>query len=210
MRMGDVRILPLGPPGAGKGTQSRRMADRYDVPHLATGDILRENKDMETAHGTPREYMEAGKLVPDAVMKAVVEEALADRDGFILDGYPRTIGQAEHLDAVTDLDAIIYFDVDTEELIRRLTGRRVDPETGRNYHVEFDPPEDTAVEERLVQREDDKREVVTTRLEEYRSETEPVIEHYRHHPGFVEIDGEGAPDEVWARITAVLDPVVEE
>lgn len=208
--MGDIRILPIGPPGAGKGTQSRRMAERYDVPHLATGDILRENKDMETAHGTPREYMEAGKLVPDEVMKAVVEEALADRDGFILDGYPRTIGQAEHLDGVTDLDAIIYFDVETEELIRRLTGRRVDPDTGRNYHVEFDPPEDPAVEARLEQREDDKREVVTTRLEEYRSETEPVIEHYRDHPGFVTIDGEGDPDEVWDRITDVLDPLAEE
>ena len=208
--MGTLRILPIGPPGAGKGTQSRRIAERYDVPHLATGDILRENKDMETAHGTPREYMEAGKLVPDEVMKAVVEEALEDRTGFILDGYPRTLGQAEHLDTVTDLEAIIYFDVATDVLIRRLTGRRVDPETGRNYHVEFDMPDDPAIEERLIQRDDDTREVVTTRLEEYRSQTSPVIEHYRDHPGFAEIDGEGTPDDVWDRITDVLDPLPEE
>lgn len=205
--MGELRVLPLGPPGAGKGTQSRRIADRYDVPHLATGDILRENKEMETEHGTPKEYMDAGKLVPDPVMKAVVEEALADRDGYVLDGYPRTIGQAEHLDGITDLDAIIFFEVDREILIKRLTGRRIDPETGRNYHVEFDVPEDPAVRERLIQREDDKREVVTTRLEEYESETAAVVDHYRDHPGFVAIDGQGGLDEVWDRIKSVLDPI---
>ena len=208
--METLRILPLGPPGAGKGTQSRRMADRYDIPHLATGDILRENKDMDTEHGAPRDYMEAGKLVPEEVMKAVVEEALSDREGFVLDGYPRTIGQAEHLDSVEELDAIIYFDVDTDILIERLTGRRVDPETGENYHIEFDLPDDPEVEARLIQREDDKREVVTTRLEEYRNETKPVIEYYRDHPGFVEIDGEGDPDAVWNRIVDVLDPLAED
>ena len=165
---------------------------------------------METDHGTPREYMEAGKLVPDSVMKAVVEEALEGRDGFILDGYPRTIGQAEHLDGVIGLDAIIYFAVDRERLIRRLTGRRVDPETGRNYHVEFDVPDDPDVRDRLIQREDDKRDVVETRLEEYESETTPVIEYYRDHSGFVEIDGEGSPDEVWSRITDVLDALAED
>lgn len=208
--MGALRVLPIGPPGAGKGTQSRRIADRYDIPHLATGDILRENKDMETEYGTPREYMDAGKLVPDEVMMAVVEEALSGRDGFVLDGYPRTIAQAEYLDGVTDLDAILYFDVDESVLIKRLTGRRVDPETGRNYHVEFDMPADPAVRDRLIQREDDTRDVVTTRLEEFESETAPVINHYRDHEGFATINGEGTPDDVWERIVEVLDPIARE
>ena len=208
--MEALRVLPIGPPGAGKGTQSRRIADRYDIPHLATGDILRENKDMKTDYGTPREYMDAGKLVPDAVMKAVVEEALGDRDGYVLDGYPRTLGQAEHLDGVTALDAIIYFDVDQAVLVERLTGRRVDPETGRNYHVEFDMPDDPTIRERLIQRDDDTRDVVTTRLEEFESETAPVIDHYRDHDGFTTIDGEGTPDAVWQRIIAVLDPIAAE
>lgn len=208
--MVDLRVLPLGPPGAGKGTQSRRIAERYDIPHLATGDILRENKDMETDHGTPREYMEAGKLVPDAVMKAVVEEALEGRSGFVLDGYPRTIEQARHLEGVTALDAILYFEVEREELIRRLTGRRVDPKTGRNYHVEFDVPDDPAIRDRWIQRDDDKRDVVDTRLEEYESETEPVIEYYRGDDGFVTIDGHGSPEEVWDRITPVLDPLTKD
>lgn len=205
--MTDLRVLPLGPPGAGKGTQSRRMAERYDIPHVATGDMLRENKDMETPEGTPREYMEAGELVPDSVMKEVVAEALADLDGYILDGYPRTIEQAEHLDQVTTLDAILYLDVDREELIRRLSGRRVDPETGENYHVEFDMPEEDAVRDRLIQRTDDQPEQVETRLEEYEDKTAPVIEHYRDHDGFVEIDGNRDPDAVWERIVEVLDPL---
>lgn len=203
--MGSLRVLPLGPPGAGKGTQSRRISNRYEIPHISTGDMLRENKDMETDHGTPREYMEAGELVPDPVMEQVVEEALADRDGFVLDGYPRTLRQADHLNEVTPLDAIIYLAVDREELIRRLSGRRVDPETGENYHVEFDMPEDPAVRDRLVQREDDAPEKVERRLDVYANETEPVVDQYRSHPGFVEIDGNGSPEAVWTAVTAALD-----
>lgn len=203
--MAELRVLPLGPPGAGKGTQSRRIAERYDIPHVATGDMLRANKDMETEHGTPREYMDAGELVPDAVMKRVVEEALSDLDGFILDGYPRTLEQAEHLDGVTDLDAILSIAVDRDEIVSRLSGRRVDPETGRNYHVEFDMPGDPAVRDRLIQREDDQPEQIETRLDEYESKTEPVLEYYRDHDGFVEIDGQQDPDAVFAEITDVLD-----
>ncbi len=206
--MTDLRVLPLGPPGAGKGTQSRRIAERYDIPHVATGDMLRENKDMETEHGTPGEYMDAGELVPDPVMKRVVEEALDDLDGFVLDGYPRTIDQAEHLEGVTDLDAILSIEVGREELMRRLSGRRVDPETGRNYHVEFDMPDDPEIRDRLVQREDDKAEQVKTRLEEFEEKTRPVIEHYRDHPAFEAIDGEGNSDAVFERITDILDAKV--
>lgn len=202
--MSDLRVLPLGPPGAGKGTQGRRIAAEFDIEHLSTGDILRENKDMQTDHGTPREYMEAGELVPDAVMKDVVEEALAGREGFVLDGYPRTLEQARHLDSLTDLDAIVYLSVGRDELVRRLAGRRVDPETGENYHVDFDMPDDADVRERLIQREDDQPERVKTRLAVYEKETAPVIEHYRDHPGFVEIDGEASPEAVWESIRTAL------
>lgn len=205
--MSQLRVLPLGPPGAGKGTQSRKIADRYDIPHVATGDMLRENKEMDTEHGTPGEYMDAGELVPDPVMEAVVEEALSSLDGFILDGYPRTVRQARHLETVTELDAIIHLEVPREELVRRLTGRRVDPETSRNYHIDFNMPDDPSVRDRLVQREDDAPAKVERRLDVFDEQTKPVIEHYRNHDAFVRIDGDATPEEVWESITDILDPI---
>ena len=199
------RILLLGAPGAGKGTQSKRLADEYDIEHITTGDALRANKDMETEHGTPREYMEAGDLVPDAVVNEIVDAALADADGFVLDGYPRNLSQAEYLSEQTDLTAAIFLDVGEDELVRRLTGRRMDPETGDIYHTEFNMPDDEEVEKRLVQRDDDTEEVVKDRLETYYENTEPVIEHYREAGELVEVDGEAHPDEVFERIAEVVD-----
>jgi len=199
------RILLLGAPGAGKGTQSKRLADEYDIEHITTGDALRANKDMETEHGTPREYMEAGDLVPDAVVNEIVDAALADADGFVLDGYPRNLSQAEYLSEQTDLTAAIFLDVGEDELVRRLTGRRMDPETGDIYHTEFNMPDDEEVEKRLVQRDDDTEEVVKDRLETYYENTEPVIEHYREAGELVEVDGEAHPDEVFERISEVDD-----
>ncbi|MEA1931092.1 adenylate kinase [Halohasta litorea] len=199
------RILLLGAPGAGKGTQSKRLADEYDIEHITTGDALRANKDMETEHGTPREYMDAGDLVPDPVVNEIVDAALSDADGFVLDGYPRNLSQAEYLSEQTDLTAAIFLDVGEDELVRRLTGRRMDPETGDIYHTEFNMPDDEAVEERLVQRDDDTEAVVKDRLETYYENTEPVIEHYREAGELVEVDGEAHPDEVFERITEVVD-----
>ena len=199
------RILLLGAPGAGKGTQSKRLAEAYDIEHITTGDALRANKDMETEHGTPREYMEAGDLVPDAVVNEIVDAALAEADGFVLDGYPRNLSQAEYLSEQTDLTAAIFLDVGEDELVRRLTGRRMDPETGDIYHTEFNMPDDEAVEERLVQRDDDTEEVVKDRLETYYENTEPVIEHYRETGELVEVDGEAHPDEVFERISEIVD-----
>ena len=199
------RILLLGAPGAGKGTQSKRLAEEYDIEHITTGDALRANKDMETEHGTPREYMEAGDLVPDAVVNEIVDAALADADGFVLDGYPRNLSQAEYLSEQTELTAAIFLDVGEDELVRRLTGRRMDPETGDIYHTEFNMPDDEEIEERLVQRDDDTEAVVKDRLETYYENTEPVIEHYREAGELVEVDGEAHPDEVFERITEVVD-----
>jgi adenylate kinase len=199
------RILLLGAPGAGKGTQSKRLAEEYDIEHITTGDALRANKDMETEHGTPREYMDAGDLVPDAVVNEIVDAALADADGFVLDGYPRNLSQAEYLSEQTDLTAAIFLDVGEDELVRRLTGRRMDPETGDIYHTEFNMPDDEEVEARLVQRDDDTEEVVKDRLETYYENTEPVIEHYRETGDLIEVDGEAHPDEVFERITEVVE-----
>ncbi len=203
------RILIIGPPGAGKGTQSSNIADEYGVEHITTGDALRSNKDMDisdmdTEYDTPREYMEAGDLVPDAVVNAIVEEALTTADGFVLDGYPRNKEQAEELTDMTEIDVILSLEVGREELIERLTGRRVDPETGDNYHVEFNMPDDEEIRERLVQRDDDTREAVENRLDVFEENTAPVIEQYADHDGFVEIDGEQTPAEVWADIDAAI------
>ncbi|MFW6003498.1 MAG: adenylate kinase [Halanaeroarchaeum sp.] len=202
--MGAPRVLLLGAPGAGKGTQSRRLVEEFGVEHVTTGDALRANKDMETEYGTPREFMEAGDLVPDPVVNEIVEAALADADGFVLDGYPRNESQVEYLDEITDLDAVLYLAVDEAELIARLTGRRVCEDCGANYHVEFNPPAEPGVCDEcggdLYQRDDDTEAVARDRIETYRESTEPVIEYFREKGSLVEIDGEQTPDAVWADV----------
>ncbi|WP_433624972.1 adenylate kinase [Halomicrococcus sp. NG-SE-24] len=201
----EPHILILGAPGAGKGTQSRRIAEEYDVEHVTTGDALRANKHMETEHGTPASYMDEGELVPDPVVNEIVRAALDEADGYVLDGYPRNLSQAEYLHEITDLDVVLYLDVDEEELVHRLTGRRLDPETGDIYHVEYDPAEDEEVAERLVQREDDTEETVRERLRVYRENTEPVVEFYDDEGALVRIDGEQSPDEVWKDVRDTID-----
>ena len=203
--MAQPQILIVGAPGAGKGTQSANLTEEYGIEHVTTGDALRANKDMETEYGTPREYMDAGELVPDELVNEIVREALESADGFVLDGYPRNDSQVEYLEGITDLDIILYLDVPDEELVGRLTGRRVDPETGENYHVEFDMPEDEAVRDRLVQRDDDTEDTVKERLRVFEENTQAVIDHYGDHAGFVRIDGEGSPDEVWSEIKSAVD-----
>jgi adenylate kinase len=203
--MADYHILLLGPPGAGKGTQAAKLCEKYDLDHVSTGDALRANKDMETEYGTPRSFMEAGELVPDEVVNEVLAAALEEADGYVLDGYPRNLDQVEFLDEATDLDDVIFLDVDRETLVERLTGRRVDPETGENYHVEFDMPEDEAVRERLIQRDDDDEDVVRERLEVYTENTEPVIQQYRETGELIEVDGTGTPEDVFERIVNAIE-----
>ncbi|MFC7059376.1 adenylate kinase [Halovenus salina] len=208
------KLLIMGPPGAGKGTQSSNIAEEYGVEHVTTGDALRSNKqmdlsDMDTEYDTPAAYMDAGDLVPDQVVNAIVEKALTEADGFVLDGYPRNPAQAKELEDMTDLDIVLAVSVGRDELLTRLTGRRVCDDCGTNYHAEYDQPEEDGVCDgcggELIQREDDTREAAENRLDVYEENTEPVIERYRGHDGFVEIDGEQAPDAVWSDIEQAID-----
>ena len=202
--MANSRLIVMGPPGAGKGTQSQRIAEEFDLEHVETGDILRSNKDMETEHGTPREYMEKGEYVPDEVVNAIVEEELSDADGFVLDGYPRTKVQVEFLDEITEIDLVLYLAVSEETLVERLTNRRVCADCGSRYHLQFDPPEEEGTCEEcggeLIQREDDKPEPIRTRIREYEDKTADLLDFYRSRDLLTEIDGEQPPDEVWADI----------
>ncbi|OVE84340.1 adenylate kinase [Natronolimnobius baerhuensis] len=208
--MAQPRLLIMGAPGAGKGTQSAKITEEFDIDHITTGDALRSNKqmdisDMDMEYDTPGEYMDQGELVPDAVVNAIVDEALSQANGFVLDGYPRNQEQAEELEDMTDLDLVLLLDVSEDELVHRLTGRRLDPETGDIYHVEYDPAEDPDVEERLVQRDDDTEDTVKERLRVYRENTEPVIDHYEEAGLLERVDGEQAPADVWEDVKATIE-----
>jgi len=212
--MSSPHVLLLGAPGAGKGTQSKRIADRFGVDHITTGDALRNNKGMDISelgfeYDTPGGFMDAGELVPDEVVNEIVVTALGNADGFVLDGYPRNIEQAEFLDDRTALDTVIRLGVSDDELIDRLTGRRVCPGCGANYHVEFDQPEEPGVCDEcggeLIQRKDDNEASVRNRLDTFEAETAPVIGHYRGGEDFVAVDGDQSLDEVWADVKSAVE-----
>jgi adenylate kinase len=207
--MSDPNVLILGAPGAGKGTQSRRIAAEFDVEHVTTGDALRANKDMETEYGTPRSFMDAGELVPDPVVNEIVKAALDEADGYVLDGYPRNESQTEYLDDITDLDVVLYLDVDDAELVRRLTGRRICEDCGASYHVDFNPPAEPGVCDDcggdLYQRDDDTEETARERIRVYDENTQPVIDYFREKGVLVEVDGEQTPDDVWEDVQAAIE-----
>jgi adenylate kinase len=206
----------LGPPGAGKGTQAKRLAERLGVPHISTGDILRGAAAAGTALGKEaRRYMDDGGLVPDAVMVGLVEERLAQADaerGFILDGFPRTVGQAEALDDLLasrgrPLAAVLQIAVPREELVRRLAGRRVCGDCGTLIQVAVEQGADGTCEScggPLLQRDDDRVETVGRRMEVYERETAPLVGHYRTKGLLREVTGTGTRDEVFQRITGRL------
>jgi adenylate kinase len=215
--MAELNLMLLGPPGAGKGTQARRLQEDFGLPYIATGDMLREAVREETELGKEaKQYMNNGDLVPDDLIIAMIKERLGEpdtEDGFILDGFPRTGPQAEALDSELEqlgrfLTAALLIDVSEDEVMRRLSGRRVCVKEGHNYHVDFDPPKhpDRCDRDgsRLIQRDDDKEEVVRHRLEEYHSKTEPLIGYYEGKDILIRIDGARDPEQVQSQVRATL------
>ena len=215
--MSELNLILFGPPGAGKGTQAARLQEDFRLPYVATGDILRAAvKDGSELGVKAKGYMDAGKLVPDELLiDLVVDRIGADdaRDGFILDGFPRTRAQADALAEAFDrlgrrITAVLLFDVPDEDLVRRISGRRVSVKTGRVYHVETDPPKHEGRCDvdgsRLMQRDDDKPEVVKRRLDVYHEQTEPLVSYYDERGLLRRIDGTRSPTEVHDHVRAVL------
>jgi adenylate kinase len=215
--MGDLNLILIGPPGAGKGTQAERLEIDFHLPFISTGDMLRANVKQGTEVGiAAKGYMDSGGLVPDELIVAMTAERLSAQDaldGFILDGFPRTSAQAEALDQQLAaggrrVTAALLIDVPDEEVVKRISGRRVCVKAGHNYHVEFDPPKNDAVCDqdgsRLIQRDDDRPEVVRERLAVYHEKTAPLIDYYEERGVMRRIDGTRSPTEVNDHIRAVI------
>jgi adenylate kinase len=216
-----MRIILLGLPGAGKGTQARLLIEKYRIPQISTGDMLRAAIKRGTPSGSrANDYMERGELVPDDVVIELVKERLHAPDcarGFIMDGFPRTIGQAEALrEAGIDIDFIVEIEVSDNEILRRMSGRRVHPASGRSYHVEFNPPrvpgKDDVTGEPLVQRTDDNADTVARRIATYHALTKPLIAYYMkwresgdpRAPLYVNIYGKGSVEHIRDKLFAAL------
>jgi adenylate kinase len=221
--MSELNLVLLGPPGSGKGTQGERLQEDLRLPYYATGDILRAAvRDGTDLGKQAREYMDRGDLVPDEVMVGLIAERVASAeaaDGFILDGFPRTMAQAEALDGKLSglgraLTAVLLIEVPDEEVVRRLSGRRVCVKEGHVFHMDFEPPKEEGVCDicggRLEIRDDDKPEVIRRRLGTYHEKTEPLVAYYEERGLLYRIDGLPLPDEVAARTRALLATVRKE
>jgi len=215
--MSELNLILLGPPGSGKGTQGERLQEDFHLPYYATGDILRAAvKDGTELGKTAKDHMDGGGLVPDEVIIGVIGERVESpeaADGFILDGFPRTIGQAEALGEEMDklgrqLSAVVLIDVGDDEVQRRLGGRRTCAKNGHIFHVDFDPPKNEGVCDvcgaRLIIRDDDKPEVIAKRLDTYHAQTEPLVDFYEKQGILKRVDGDQKPDDVGDRIRALL------
>ncbi|MEQ1793589.1 MAG: adenylate kinase [Nitrospira sp.] len=214
-----MRLVFIGAPGVGKGTQAEKVAAQYGVAKISTGDLLREAVRAQTALGKDaKSYMDQGKLVPDSVVIGLVRDKLNDPSctkGFVLDGFPRTVPQAEELGHVLSqrnmrLDRVINFQVSREDVVKRLSGRRSCPKCQATFHVDFAPPQKSDRCDRcgdgLIQRSDDKREAIEVRLKVYEEQTAPLINYYDQKGVLDHLDGAGAVDNVYQDLTKVLAP----
>jgi adenylate kinase len=217
-----VRLVLVGPPGAGKGTQAEFVAAHFGIPKISTGDIFRANVSGGTELGkTAKKYMDAGDLVPDEVTNAMVRDRLAEpdaADGYLLDGFPRNVQQAEELDGILDeigsaLSVVLDLEVDHDEVVRRLSGRRTCKKCGHVWHLEYDPPSTRGICDKcggeLYQRDDDYPDTVRHRLEVYASQTAPLIEFYAERGQLVAIDALGAVEDVTERAILALTPFAD-
>ena len=211
-----MKLILLGPPGAGKGTQAKSISNRYSIPHISTGDIFRKNISENTPLGVEaKKYMDNGQLVPDEVTINMVKDRLQDSDcknGYLLDGFPRTVSQAEALQEFLEgrnesLDCALLIDVPREFILERMTGRRVCPSCGASYHIKFNPAKDGKCElcgSEVVQRKDDTAETVAERLDVYENQTQPLIDYYKEKNLLSQVDGTKAINEVFEQICDIL------
>lgn len=204
-----MNLILLGAPGAGKGTQAVQIAQKYSIPHISTGDIFRKNIKENTPLGQKaKAYIDKGQLVPDDVVVEIVADRLKEADcknGYLLDGFPRTIAQAEALDKITKVGTVINIDVDLDKLMQRLTGRRVCADCGESYHVSsFAGEKCSKCGGKVIQRDDDKEETVKSRLQVYVKQTAPLIEYYEKQGKIVSVDGMQSISDVFAQICAKL------
>lgn len=213
-----MRLVLLGPPGAGKGTQARILREKFEIPQIASGDLLRAAVKAKTPLGQEAQgFMDRGQLVPDELVLKMIAERIAHEDariGFILDGFPRSVAQAEALARMLGasgvaLDKVVAVDVPDEELVQRISGRRTCTKCGAMYHVAFDPPKQAGICDKcggeLYQREDDAEETVRERLKVYAATTRPLIEHYGRIGILAQINGVGKPEDVEYRLLAALN-----
>lgn len=215
-----MRLIFLGPPGAGKGTQSRLLTKRFGARHISTGDILREHRVAGTELGKLAEgFMRRGELLPDELILKMIEgEIEKSPRGFIMDGFPRTVAQAEAFDALMErtglhLDGVVLFDVDRDTLVTRLTSRWTNPLTGRSYNAITNPPPGPGMRDEdgteLIQREDDKAETVRKRLDVYQEQTEPLVNYYSKRGKLVRVDGLAPVEDVTRQIISALSPELQ-
>ena len=210
-----MKLVFLGPPGAGKGTVAAKISAKYNIPHISTGELFRNNIKNKTELGRKvSRILESGDLVPDEITIEIVKQRLSEPDaatGFILDGFPRTITQAEALKSFADLDMVLNFECGKEEIIRRLTGRRQCPECGRIYHIEFMPPQKEGICDddgaELITRSDDKIDSVENRLVVYNKSTEPLINWYKEEGLLTNINAELSPEEVFSEADKILSGI---
>lgn len=210
-----MKLIIFGPPSAGKGTQAQKLSKKYGIPQVSTGDLLREAVAKQTPLGLKiKSYLDTGRLGPDDLIVQLISDRVSSpdcADGYILDGFPRTMGQALELEKMTEVDLVLNIVVDFEELVVRAVGRRICPECAAVYHVEFNPPREDGVCDMcgsaLIQRDDDKEETVRNRLKVYMDQTAPLIEHFRVKGNLVDIDGSAGIDGVFEQMVRAVETV---